>query len=220
MKSFLLKTLLALVLVAIGIGISTVMAFNTGPYYPGGAPATLTDKIGITATPQAKEGSLRLGIPESIPVTAGTTLDILGGMFTTGATIDNNMWVSGKLRVGSAPTGGLSDVATLSNPVSVGSGHIVYDTKKPVSTRVMCTDNDGVLAPCGDVETVVITGADYNTVTKNRTISYLSIQGNQAALSGLLSAGGQQTASTGCGFNSSWGSTSPFNLSVSAKTGC
>lgn len=230
MKSSIFKISLALALLLVVVGVSRVGAFTTTSFYPGGAPVTDGNVLRIQQSPQAKLGPL--GIGRTTPPTGSEKLDVLGGLYTTGASIAGNAQITGRLRInpttsGTAPITEVNASTTTGNAgytsdaVSVRAGHIVYDAKKPATTRVLCTDTSGIIAPCGDVEDIIISGAGYTSiVTKNRTISYASIQGNQAALSGLLTVGGQQTASTGCGYNSSWGGTSPFPLSVTAKTGC
>ena len=227
MKSSIFKISLALALILVVIGVSRVGAFTTTSFYPGGAPVTDGNVLRVEQAPQAKLGPLGIGRVDTNLPAGSAKLDVLGGLSTTGASIAGNAQITGRLRInpltGTAPITEINASSTVGNAgytsdaVSVRAGHIVYDTKKPVTTRVLCTDTNGIVAPCGDVEDTIISGAGYSAiVTKNKTVSYASIQGNQAAMHGLFTG----TVNTGCGYNSSWGGTSPFPLSVTAKTGC
>ena len=226
MKSSIFKISLALALILVVIGVSRVGAFTKTSFYPGGAPVTDGNVLRVEQAPQAKLGPLGIGRVDTNLPAGSAKLDVLGGLFTSGASIAGNAQITGRLRINpmtsvTVPITEINASTTTGNAgytsdaVSVRAGHIVYDTKKPVTTRVLCTDTNGIVAPCGDVETVIISGAGYSSiVTKNKTVNVP--QGNQAAMHGLFTG----TVNTGCGYNSSWGGTSPFPLSVTAKTGC
>jgi hypothetical protein len=219
MKSLII-TIGSLVVVGVAvIGLSQAGAFTTTSFYPGGAPATADNVLRIMQTAQAKLGALGIGRTDVDLPDPAAKLDVLGGVMTTGASIAGTTEIAGRLRVGpvSNPTS-INNTTTASVPsdvVSVEAGQIIYDTKKPTTTRALCTHVNGIIAPCGDVENQIISGAEYSLIDiRNKTVNVP--QGNQAAMHGLFTG----TVNSGCGYNVSWGSTSPFPLSVTAKTSC
>lgn len=218
------------------IGISQVTAFNVGSFYPSNAPSSdinviRTQPIG-SATSQSISGVFNLGYPEDqggAPTTGG--LNIRGGFATSGITVGSDTKISGKLRI--APLSTTTDITAITTPnasgqlpqaVSVSGGHIVYAAKKPSTTRVACTDTNGVVAPCRDdsaPENIIVepTGTSAALVrfpsSKGVSVAQSSIQGNTAALWGQIGTGG--SISNTC-HSGSWGTTSPFNLSTTAIT--
>lgn len=249
MKSTFSKIGLLVLAVVVITGVSRAgAAINMGSFYPSGAPATASNKIfaGSAATVNnglpgggtavAKAGWVALGRASAPEGQApAVPLDILGGFMSTGASVGGDTRISGKLRVAPIDTTTATTASTdikkitdttvvpLSVAVSVGGGHIVYDAKKPPTTRVVCTDNSGMLAPCNDPqnpETVTITGTgsggypNYPSA-KNVSVAQSSIQGNTAALWGQIGTGGSISNTCNSG---SWGTASPFNLSTSTVT--
>ena len=223
MKSSFKITIIA-ILVLMVVGISRVGAFNKSSYYPVGAPTSEVPVLYDNSTPQTIVNKLLLGYSNldkpSVTGLSGVGVQVKGGFMTTGAVVNNNIEVSGKLRV--APLSSQADITALNastvSTVSVSGGNIVYAAKKPATTRVMCTDNNGITAPCRDdsvPENIVIgptSGSSLFPSSKNVSVSAASIQGNTAALWGLVSAG--SSASNAC-YNGTWGAASPFNLSTS-----
>jgi hypothetical protein len=136
-----------------------------------------------------------LGYPEDqggAPTTGG--LNIRGGFSTSGISVSSDTKISGKLRI--APLSGTADITAITTPnssselpqaVSVSGGHIVYDTKKPATTRVACTDNNGVIDTCtgSTTDNTPISGANFPTGS-GASVAVGSIQGNTAALWGQV----------------------------------
>lgn len=223
MKSTIIKISILAVLVLIIIGIDNVGAITTGPVVP---PVAMDTSTVITTdnnpTAWGKSGSLALGT-----VTApASTLDVLGGFITGGARVNGLTQISGKLRVGPVDTS--SNITAITNvntanglpeTVSVSGGHIVYDAKKQSTTRVLCTDNTGIVGPCRDesvleTDPIVATGASAASARFPTgsgaviAVSPMSIQGNTAALWGQITAATPVADRTAkCYPNATWSGT-------------
>lgn len=199
------------------VGISQVTAFNMGSFYPASAPSSDIDVINTGNTPQIIPSKLGLGYAEINPPTYNG-LNILGGFVTQGASVAGNVVTSGKLRVASLSTpADITAITTLNTAgevpqaVSVSGGHIVYAAKKPATTRVACTDANGVIDTCtgSTVDNTPISGANYPTGSGAViAVSPMSIQGNTAALWGQITAATSVADRTAkCYPNATWSGT-------------